>query len=140
MRAILISIKPQHTEKIFAFEKDDELRKIIPRLPPPFKCCVYCTLSGPAEIRKRIGGGLVIGEFICDGIDTIHGTDARAYEERNAKSKSCVSNEQLLQYLNGGDKLSFMHIGERILYDKPKSLADFGLWKPPQSWCYVGEV
>ena len=27
-----------------------------------------------------------------------------------------------------------------VIYDKPKELGEFGINRPPQSWCYVEEL
>ena len=32
------------------------------------------------------------------------------------------------------------HISDLKIYDTPKELSDFGLKRPPQSWCYVEEL
>ena len=79
---------------------------------------------------------------------------------------SCVSYREAYRYLKGSKKAYAWHISGLKIYDKPKLLTDFTvrecLWhnirnngcidasgekcfdcrskRPPQSWCYVGEL
>lgn len=46
--------------------------------------------------------------------------------------------KQLDDYLLGG-KGTALHIKELEIFDKPKTLADYGLKRAPQSWCYAKE-
>lgn len=95
MKSVLISIHPQWVEKIANGEKTIEVRKTRPKLEPPFKCLIYCTIArkngqpllfykdgticfgdyreafncnADGEVDCYIGEGKVIGEFICDSI------------------------------------------------------------------------
>ena len=99
-KAVLISIRPRWCQKIADGEKAIEIRKTRPRLEPPFKCYIYCTkpeerliciLRDGAENYGEIYRGKpvfiktekeythdmwdkrqkVIGEFVCDRIDTL---------------------------------------------------------------------
>ena len=45
-KAVLLSIRPEWCEKILGGEKTVEIRKTRPKLEPPFKCYIYCTLAG----------------------------------------------------------------------------------------------
>lgn len=45
-KAVLLSIRPEWCEKILSGEKTVEIRKTRPKLEPPFKCYIYCTLAG----------------------------------------------------------------------------------------------
>lgn len=93
-KTVLISIRPKWVEKIADGEKTIEVRKNRPKLAPPFKCYIYCTveiagydalwvldaptrekysfmavsayLENPKGANK--GNGKVIGEFTCDRI------------------------------------------------------------------------
>ena len=94
-KAVLMSIKPKWTKKIFEGKKTIEIRRTRPSIPTPFKVYVYCTKTGmglygdrnhyvtditnflkgdAAEGFERTSGlhkwnGKVIGEFVCDRID-----------------------------------------------------------------------
>lgn len=55
--------------------------------------------------------------------------------------QSCLSFEEIKKYIGIGDKTFYAwHISNLVIYDKPKELSEFGLTRPPQSWCYVEEV
>ena len=43
-KSVLISIRPEWCQKIASGEKTIEVRKKRPKLAPPFKCYIYCTL------------------------------------------------------------------------------------------------
>ena len=78
--AVLISINPKWCKLIMDWQKTVEIRKSRPKIDTPFKCYIYCTLSGSRELLKEYGvdnwykgkwsdkKGKVIGEFVCDRI------------------------------------------------------------------------
>lgn len=49
--------------------------------------------------------------------------------------KSCLQLDQLDDYLLGG-KGTALHIRDLEIFDKPKTLADYGLKRAPESWAY----
>lgn len=54
-------------------------------------------------------------------------------------SKSCLTFKQLDDYLLGG-KGTALYIRDLEIFDKPKTLADYGLKRAPESWCYAKEA
>lgn len=94
------------------------------------------------------GNGKVIGEFVCDKITTvdvlrifnymnqgsIHVKDT--YAERYLRN-SCLSSEETVNYANGKLLIYAWNISDLKIYDKPKQLSEFGVKRPPQSFCYV---
>lgn len=155
MKTIIMSIQPKWLAKILNGEKKIEVRKTAPK--PPFKVVVYCTKgeklyldyegtikwSGGYHINEnnsadnyndQLLNGKVIGEFICDKVDTIVYTGASykikgettAYTNQVARD-SCLEFPDLRAYLGvkGGKAL---HIIAPKLYDKPKELGEF--YKP----------
>lgn len=92
--------------------------------------------------------GKVIGEFVCDKITTvdvlrifnymnqgsIHVKDT--YAERYLRN-SCLSSEETVNYANGKLLIYAWNISDLKIYDKPKQLSEFGVKRPPQSFCYV---
>lgn len=168
LKCVLFSMQPMWVEKVFRGEKDDEIRKIAPDIKAPFKAFVYCTKDGydgrfPRKeilsVGDRVCNGMVVGEFICTGITEVIGSEKQIISA-NRSSRSCVSDEDLRKYVSGKNRLSFIHIGDRIAYSTPINLARFEYWKPrvlqdsiddeyfnlqhqieraPQSWCYVKE-
>lgn len=178
-KAVLISIRPEWCEKIASGQKTIEVRKTHPKIDTPFKCYIYCTeektLHDLLIIRKKghidqIGNGKVIGEFVCDDIETI-GVPFPAYQNemrQDVIERSCLSYAELHRYA-GHRSLYDWHISDLVIYDKPKELSEFRkhgfrtgykivndnrrgvvsvpftcenapLYRPPQSWCYVEEV
>ena len=179
MKSVLISIKPKWCELIASGKKTIEVRKTKPKLKPPFKCYIYCTKDKNNHFwtGKRYsyaddhshnafdkdGNGKVIGEFICDRIDTIYIIDdpVMTYIRVNQlnqhpdiciTAETCLNINQLQHYLND-KKGNGWHISDLKIYDMPKELSNFTglretkfgaepvkITRPPQSWCYVEEV
>lgn len=196
MQAVLLSVQPYWCGLIAAWLKTAEIRKSVPKLTPPFKCYIYCTLSDglihktPDRFGKtsevnhtwkyNIARGKVIGEFVCDktvflgNISTdpwplLLGNIHEAHKKL-VTNEACLTEEALRQY---GGKYAW-HISEFVLYDQPKDVGEFWqsvdwtednciecprhevpvdkgsckccdgtrkyLRRPPQSWCYVGDL
>ncbi len=55
MKAVLISIAPKWCKLIMDGQKTVEIRKSRPKIDTPFKCYIYCTLSGSRELLKEYG-------------------------------------------------------------------------------------
>lgn len=181
-KAIMISIRPEWVQKILDEKKTLEVRKSRPKLETPFKCYIYCTkpkrkyedyivtewddcFDWPNE--GFFGGGLVVGEFVCDKIDIIQrrgipqnfdycylslnewGNDDIETEIRDIRG-SCIPKETLNAYAGKTPVLYAWHISNLQIYDTPKPINSFtciregidgmGWWpmnRPPQSWGYV---
>lgn len=170
-KAVLISIRPEWVNKIIAGEKTVEIRKTRPKLKTPFKCYIYMTRQS-RPWRKNENGcrydGRVVAEFTCDRINCLVHVGytgswekpvLRAYKSGSITglsadfyvSASCLSVEQIEQYLAGGDGYAW-HISDMQIYDRPKKLDEFTglkatrfglelyqIERAPQSWCYVEE-
>lgn len=146
-KSVLISIRPKWCDLIAAGKKTIEVRKTRPKLVLPFKVYIYETL-GKTEAPTFVdeegheiyqGRGKVIGEFICDWIKDF-GFSYYNHGEYigidNLSEKSCLYFEDLYEYI--GESFGYgWHISNLKIYDEPKELSDFGLKRPPQSWCYV---
>ena len=163
MKAVLISIRPEWCALIAAGKKTVEVRKSMPKLHTPFKCYIYCTkvpkgwfwFNSP-NVRRD---GVVIGEFVCDGIECFT-TDYRMNRQQTERiaKESCMDMIALAEYEYDSICLYSWHISELKIYGKPLELSQFrkpidclrgkqhedcvGCWdceikRPPQSWCYV---
>lgn len=148
MKAVLISIQPKWCELIASGEKTVEVRKTKPKLETPFKCYIYCTQGKFADLgvigneiyQKR---GKVIGEFVCDKIDTYFydehiGYPTPQYEGDESfydcgkgywitcadLDKTCLTEEELLGYGKAGSLVGW-HISDLVIYDKPRELSEF---------------
>ncbi len=53
-KAVLLNIRPEWCEKILSGEKTVEIRKTRPKLEPPFKCYIYCTLAGSDSLFVNV--------------------------------------------------------------------------------------
>lgn len=164
MKEVLISIQPKWCELIANGEKTIEVRNTKPKLETPFKCYIYCTKSElltkshyngkiyVASSKKyqnaleRNGNitlsGKVIGEFVCDRINTIKkrgidnnfdycylsldkwGNDDIELEITAVKN-SCVLRDDLNDYGENSRMLYGWHISDFKLYEKPKDISKF---------------
>lgn len=154
MKAVLLSIRPEWCKKILIGEKTVEIRKTRPKLEPPFKCYIYCTLAGSDSLFMDVlnrdvaawnrGGwpekkGCVIGEFICDDIRRIGPEYCIVKEDiETAIAGSCLSIKQVKEYagwdigMNYADMkdLYGWHISGLKIYDEPVKLEDFWAIQP----------
>ena len=171
MKSVLISIQPKWCELIASRKKTVEVRKTKPKLETPFKCYIYCTKSKKEFLQSRnnvlfycedkdfIGGhgaglykrlnGKVIGEFICDDINTtdvVHGDEEVGWYVNNmhAVKGSCLDEYDILNYCPKEATIYGWHISDLVIYDKPKELNEFYRWtdyddskndKRPCSYC-----
>ena len=186
MKSVLISIQPKWCELIASGKKTVEVRKTSPKIETPFKCYIYCTSSNVHECLMQnedgvrliyacnyktaipcgghIANGKVIGEFVCNCMTSLKADNMVQAYYNNTKN-TCLTDEQIKRYANG-KKLYYWHISDLVIYDEPRELIDFYVWKkcnscresgyestaccydedcrvpavitrPPQSWFYV---
>lgn len=173
-KAVMLSIKPKWCVRIAIGEKTIEVRKTRPKIEPPFKCYIYCTVRhsrapwGYTQAviddlwRLRSGkcvykpdaekedfyeaqrlNGMVIGELVCDWIRDIlvfpSGHIPPYIAEEAYLIDSGLSRKEIALYIGNGKDGYAWHISDLVIYDTPRPLSDFGLKRPPQSWCYVKE-
>ncbi len=129
-KSILLSIHPKWAEKIYSGEKTIEWRKNIPTADFIDKVFLYetapvCRVTGCFDYNffyslafKNLGLSLcpTANVFIAAG---------------------CVPIEELAKYRGDKRELFGWKVKNPKKFDKPKTLADFGLKRPPQSWQYV---
>lgn len=133
-KAVLISIRPEWVEKIARGEKTVEVRKTRPKLDTPFKCYIYCTQGNDAR-RLRGSWGKVIGEFICDRVETIKAATEPygIYDvDDDFVAQTRLVNGALWDYGKGATLYGW-HISKLEIYDTPKKLNEF--WLPPELYC-----
>ena len=168
MKSVMLSIQPKWCELIASGKKTIEVRKTRPQIETPFKCYIYCTASdvhsclvvggGSAELfhccnykTALVGGGVVgngkvIGEFVCDRIETydyfiekpldelIEG-EYRHYLTCSELDCTCLRATELEKYLDEKDGYGW-HISDLKIYDTPKELREF---RKPCKWEEHGE-
>lgn len=142
MKSVLISIQPKWCELIASGKKTVEVRKTRPKLETPFKVYIYQTKK-PVSVSfsgtgKHISeydktyyynerSGKVIGEFVCDRITRfkIFEDDTVQFWNFAELEKSCLTYEQVVEYIGRNNFGFAWHISDLIIYDKPKELSHF---------------
>lgn len=153
-KAVMLSVRPKWCEKIANGEKTIEVRKTRPKLDTPFKCYIYCTQSGVA-LGAWGQHGKVIGEFTCDRIFPINVFDNGGIQNWffEHMERSCLTYEELADYIGNGRTGYGWHISDLCIYDAPRELSEltglrdtrfgaapYDIKRAPQSWCYVEEL
>jgi predicted transcriptional regulator len=135
------------------------VRKTRPKLGEPFKVYIYetkdknfesiCAYSKVTGVYFTHRIGKVIGEFVCDDIIWSNGLNFVVEEDAKATLKgTCLTKDDIYKYIglergmSRSDRRTEFYrwrISNLVIYDKPKELSEFGLTRPPQSWCYVKE-
>ena len=176
-KAVMLSIRPKWVEKIANGEKTIEVRKTRPKLETPFKAYIYCTMPDAkdphnilelhgADGKIRKANGKVIGEFICDRVETIKAATEPygIYDvDDDFVAQTRLVDGALWDYGKGATLYGW-HISNLKIYDMPKKLSKFlhpleicigkvcdeygcaycenggHIKRPPQSWCYVEEL
>lgn len=130
MKSVLISIRQQWCSLIASGKKTVEIRKTKPKLSTPFKCYIYCTMSKKRtridELDKAFGGGMVIGEFVCDKVFDIC-IDMSNPDDFPGYPFPCtgLTDKEILQYLGNGNTGYGWHISQLRIYDTPKAVQSF---------------
>lgn len=126
MDSIIASIHPEWWEKIKSGEKTLEIRKTRPtKVSFPFKIIWYVTGS------VGIVGESICPEIIWDQSDYMPLTDG-----------SCLTQPELWKYAGECEGTAGIILyGWRLTrtieyYERPATLFEYGLKRPPQSWQY----
>lgn len=122
MCKILLSINPEHVAHILDGSKEYEFRKI--------KCkesvdgiIIYCT----SPIKQ------VVAEADIDAI--LEDTPENVWLK--TKKKSGITADFFFDYYEGKEKAIAYKLTNLNIFDKPKTLADYGVSAAPQSFVYV---
>ena len=128
MKSVLISIQPRWCELIVSGEKTLEIRKMAPKLEPPFKCYIYCTKTGFVHgekygFKEWARMGKVMGEFVCDKVFDIC-IEVSNPDDLPGYPFPCtgLTDKEILQYLGNGKTGYGWHISQLKIYDDPKPL------------------
>ena len=155
MKAVLISIQPKWVEKIANRKKTIEVRKTAPKCEVPFKCYIYMTATKERfylweyatayeNSKGKIldGSQKVIGEFICDKVFLLHPytydrgsadlerrkfiqTFEGSSKENEILAATCLTQDEMFDYIGAGNYGYGWHISNLKIYDKPKELNEF---------------
>lgn len=120
---VLLSIKPEFVEKIFAGTKKYEFRKSL------FKKydIKYIVIYASAPVKR------VVGEF---EIDDILSDDVNIIWERT-KKHSGITKTFYNSYFKRKKIANAIQIGHLTKYEIPKTLSDYNIPQAPQSFCYI---
>ncbi|MCD7872969.1 MAG: ASCH domain-containing protein [Clostridiales bacterium] len=124
MSTILLSIKPEYSSRIFEGTKKYEFRKHLAKKKVN-KIIVY---SSYPEQR-------IIGEV--EVIDILSLKPTPLWEV--TKNEAGISRAKFRAYFKGCEKAYAYKLGKFKKYDTPKTLVEFGIKKPPQSFLYIEE-
>lgn len=147
MKSVLISIRPKSCEKIANGDCNILIKKSAPK-EVPFKCYIYMTQGAFKDLgsysewiyKNRMK---VIGEFVCDSIEDFSKWEfdySSLLRHINLYSGTNGDYKFLDNYLKGEKYGYGWHISDLKIYDKPLSLKELGVNRPPQSYMYVEEV
>lgn len=150
MKAIMISVKPEWCRKILNKDKTLELRTTCPKewkdflsgktnvRPEPTQVYIYCTkikdkkrytdeIDIPLETEMYMGNGRVIAEFTLDGIAEFYVFENGSVQGWNwfGLKRSCLTYEQIAEYIGLNKKGYAWHIDDLKIYDEPKELNEF---------------
>ena len=121
MKKILLSINPQHVEKIINGIKKFEYRTRVAK--EDIKAIlVYCTYP-----TKKVVAEVKIKNILCD-------TPDKLWEK--TKEYSGIDKTFYDKYFNGHSIAYAYELGEVIEYVSPKELIEFGCKYAPQSFIY----
>lgn len=123
MCKILMSINPEHVEKILNGTKKYEFRKQASKIIPD-KIIIYCTTP-----IQKIVGEVEVKEVLKDKPSKIWSLTS---------SKSGINKQFFDSYYEGRDTAVAYKLGNIKKYTKQKTLNDYGIKTAPQSYMYIG--
>ena len=164
MKTIFLPVRSPWACKILNKLKIVEVRT---RFPKDFRGWVYlyCTKAKPylldfgdCEYPYKNGGyelsniiddniishgadilnGKVIARFWVDDVERLFNAKYFGFNDEFLDS-ACLTQCQLDKYVGENKRFYAIHIAKLEIFDASKTLADFGLTRAPQSWCYVEE-
>ena len=130
---IILSIHPKWAKLIYEGEKTIEWRKTFP-LRADKGDIVYIYETAPI---KKITGSFIFNEHYL--LDAYEKSWIDQYKERGIDiiGSGCVPIDELQKYQNNGRCLHGWCCAGALRFDTPKSLEEFGLKRPPQSWQFT---
>lgn len=120
---VLLSINPEHADKIFNGTKKFEFRKAVPKSPVT-TVVVYSTMP-----VGRVIGEFEIGEIISAKPEQLW---------KKTRSASGISKQFFSSYFANRSRAFAISVRSAQLYEKPIALSDLiGSAPPPQSFRYL---
>lgn len=132
---IILSIKPKWAKLIYEGKKTIEWRKTYPwRANNGDIVYIYETVP-----IKKITGSFILNKHYRYLLDAYEEAWIDQYKKRGIDiiGSGRVPIDELQKYQNNGRSLHGWCCVGALRFDTPKTLEDFGLKRPPQSWCYT---
>ncbi len=120
---VLLSVKPEFVEKIFAGTKKYEFRKSLFKRSEVKYVVVYA--SAPI---KRVVGEFEIDDILSDDVDVVWD---------RTKKHSGITKTFYKSYFQNRKTANAIQIGHIRKYEKAKLLSDYNIQQAPQSFCYI---
>lgn len=122
--------KPEMITK-YVFKPEDYPEYMRPEKP------VFCKVPDGSSPYCSVvnGNSKVIGEFECDVIFTMSITYSDPTSRIALKEfpYTCLTDQQIIDYLGNGNQGYGWHISNLVIYDKPKEIRDFCY--PTEKYC-----
>ncbi len=119
---MLLSINPEHVNNILNETKRFEFRR--KRCKSPVNLMIiYCT----APVKMVVGQARIVR--------VIESSPEEVWNE--TKDAAGISKHFFDEYYDGRDKAVAYELKDITRYEEPRTLSDFGLRCPPQSFSYV---
>lgn len=122
MRSILLSIKPEYVNKILQGTKKYEFRR---RIAKDTISSIYIYSTYP--VMKVVAKIEVLGIMFA----------APSTLWENTKFEAGISRRKFREYFKGCKIAYAYKLGSVYLLDTPKSLQEYGITFPPQSFIYI---
>jgi predicted transcriptional regulator len=122
MTTALLSINPQHVDRIIDGSKKFEFRKVRARREIS-RILIYST----APVAQ------VVAEVEVTGV--VDGSPASVWER--ARHAAGISRDFYDLYYEGRNRAVAYELGRVKAFGRPKSLSEFGISCPPQSFVYI---
>lgn len=142
MKAIIQAYSPEEVERIARGEQTVKVCKTAPK-DTPFKVYIYATKpkvrTHPARIYNsyimpesgKCGSGKVVGEFVCERVDTfkIKASCATSLGDKmvlnEIAGKAGIRTQKLIDCFRSTKEGKALHVTAVRFYDEPKSLNSF---------------
>jgi len=121
--SVLLSIKPHWVNAILSGQKNWEYRRTPPAQQPPYDLLLYATAPTSAIV-----GEATVRDVKQGAIDTV--VDATIQETPHSKP-------DLIEYFDGRDLGSALHLVDPVEYPRPINLDVFAINRPPQNFQYL---
>lgn len=134
---IILSIHPKWAKLIYEGKKTIEWRKSQPLYSKfEFQQIDKVFIYETTPVRK-ITGFAEISNYTDFDAASFYKYNYKDEECETLIKRGCVSIENLSKYQGCSDELIGWEIERAVKFGTPKQLEDFGLKRPPQSWCYT---